>query len=236
MIIPVFLILLTLFLFPVAAAAQDSSPGIPEQCLLKPVYGHCKANMEIHSFNTTSGRCEITYGCPEFTPFQTKNECQNTCEKRIVITQSEYALLETLLKTYDISPWWHIEKKTIAKQLDEKTIAFLGTPGMPGESGISLDEAMTRDFNDKNKHSYTLSPEFTAGKNTVVFKSSRGIRTIAVSRPALNADGTQAIIFLQDNYRYPPEVFMQEGFFLLFERSGDTWKIRKQIKTSLTYS
>lgn len=235
--IPVILLLMVLFLAPTTApAAESGEPGISERCLQKPVYGHCKANMEIHSFNSTSGTCEVSYGCPEFTPFQTKQECRSACERQNIVAQHEYAVLEALLKAYDSSPWWHIEEKTLAEQLDRNTAAFLEAPGLPGEAGITLDEAMIRDFNQKNRISFVLAHEFTAGKKTVMFKSSHGIRTIAVSRPGFNADRTRAIVFLRDDFRHPPEVFMQEGFFMLLERTGNTWTLTKRIKTSLKHS
>lgn len=237
MMIPVVLMLMSFFLSPSPVAAQQSdAPRLSDQCLLKPEYGHCKAHMEVHFFNTRTGRCEVSYGCPEFTPFQTKQECVAACEQGFTITQNEYAVLEALLKEYDSSPWWHIGGKTEAGQLDERTVAFLNAPDMDGKPGMSLEMSMIRDFNDKNRRSYALSGEFTAGKNPVVFRSSKGIRTITVSRVGFNEEQTRALVFLSDDFRNAPEVLIQEGFFILLERDKDTWKISKQVKTRFKHS
>lgn len=233
MLIPVFLILISLLLSPVAVVAQGiNGSGISDPCSRKPEFDTCKANLEIHFYNASTGRCEVSYGCPKVTPFQSGRECSAVCEQKAAIAQDEYTVLEALLKEYDSSPWWHIGEKTGARQLDDKTIAFLNAP----DRGMSLDASIIRDFNDKNRQSHGLSREFITGKNTVVFRSSDGIRIITISRVGFNADKTQALVFLRDDFRHAPEVFMMEGFFMLLERSGDSWKIVKRVKSVLKHS
>jgi len=233
MLIPVFLMLMSLLLSPAAVDAQEVNvAGTSDPCSLKPELDTCKANREIHFYNARTDRCEVSYGCPKVMPFQSGQDCSAACEQKAGIAQDEYMVLEALLKQYDSSPWWHIGKKTAARQLDEKTIASLNSP----DQGMSLDASIIRDFNDKNRRSHALAGEFTAGKNPVMFRSSKGIRTITVSRVGFNADKTRALVFLSDDFRNDPEVFSMEGFFMLLERAGDSWNIAKRVKTVLKHS
>ena len=59
-----------------------NEPQLPESCYLEPDGGPCFGYMPMYYYNLVSGQCEmfIYGGCAGVVPFQSLEECQNTCE------------------------------------------------------------------------------------------------------------------------------------------------------------
>lgn len=60
----------------------QASEKLPEQCYLKPESGRCRAAIERYWFDPQSGTCKafIWGGCGGTVPFETMQECQQTCD------------------------------------------------------------------------------------------------------------------------------------------------------------
>lgn len=247
MIVLIAALFISLFLSPAHASPPEQNDTVlDERCRLKPEPEPCKAFFQMYYYNPEAGRCVFFGGCSGVVPFQKLEECRAACEtpssknrtslSTAEIGKEEYAVLETVLKEHVRIPGWYVKEATIKMQLSEKTVAFLNRPHMPGEEGMRLDPSMVRDFNDKNREVHALSQDFIAEKNAVMYRSSGRIRTLSLSRAAFDAEQKRAVVFLRDSDRLPPEVFMQSDYFILLERSGDTWTVIKKIQTSMKYS
>jgi hypothetical protein len=148
----------------------------------------------------------------------------------------EYAVLDTALTAHDPHQWWQIDSSTYPQQLSAATVQFLNNPGMPDVPGLALDDVMVSDFNGKNSKSHRLSLKLIGAKNTNMYRSSGGTRTIKLSRPGFDIHGTRAVVFLRDTFISHPEAFTQEDFFMLLENSGDDWKVIRKIKAGFKHS
>ncbi|MCC1496930.1 BPTI/Kunitz domain-containing protein [Alcanivorax sp. 1008] len=64
------------------AGCQTSEERLPEQCQLKPESGRCRAAIERYWFDPQSGTCKafIWGGCDGTVPFETMQDCQQTCD------------------------------------------------------------------------------------------------------------------------------------------------------------
>ena len=240
-------LVISLFASSVPAASPDPQTAQPpDPCLLKPEPEPCKAYFQMYYYNPDKGKCVFFGGCSSVVPFRKLEECRAACESGsskegsgqavAEISRREYDVLEAVLKEHAPIPGWHVHAKTITTQLSGETVAFLARTDMPGEEGMKLDEFIVRDFNTKNRATYPLSPDFTVMKNATMFRSSGGPAIISLSRAGFDAEQKRAIVFLRDSYRVPPEVFIENEFFVLLERTGDSWKVIKKIQSSLKHS
>lgn len=154
------------------------------------------------------------------------------------LDSSEYAVFEVVLKNHLSSHGWQISEKTVVEQLSDSTVAFLKKPRAPKDKGMRIDDSMVRDFNQKNKKSYALSEQFIGEKNAYMFRKSEaaGTETIALSRVGFDAGHRLAIVFLRDKYVQRFKAFTQEDFFILLERSDNSWEIRNKITVNLKHS
>jgi hypothetical protein len=200
----------------------------------------------MYYYSPDKGKCVFFGGCSAIVPFTKLEECKAACESNPAkekagqsvaeISRREYDVLEAVLKEHAPIPGWHVNEKTIPTQLSGRTVAFLARTNMPGEEGMKLDEFIVRDFNTKNRATFPLSQEFTVMKNATMFRSSGGPAIISLSRAGFDAEQRRAVVFLRDSYRLPPEVFIEKEFFILLERTGDSWKVIKKIQSSLKHS
>jgi len=151
------------------------------------------------------------------------------------IGDDELAVLAAVLKDRAPDRPAGFAEKTVAEQLDDRTVAFLRAPGELKQSGMHLDDAIIRDFNDKNAQPHEL-PRNLVAQAIGAFGNADAHRTLAVSRAGLDVKHTRAVVFLRDTYVHPPEVFIEEEFFLMLERSGDSWNVIKKITAGLKHS
>ena len=63
------------------SGCQAGQEKLPEQCSLKPESGRCRAAIERFWFDPQSGTCKafIWGGCGGTVPFETMQDCQQTC-------------------------------------------------------------------------------------------------------------------------------------------------------------
>lgn len=63
------------------SGCQASEERLPEQCFLKPESGRCRAAIERYWFDPQSATCKafIWGGCGGTVPFETMQDCQQTC-------------------------------------------------------------------------------------------------------------------------------------------------------------
>lgn len=63
------------------SGCQSSGEKLPAACQLKPESGHCRAAFERYWFDPQSGTCQafIWGGCQGVVPFETLQDCQQTC-------------------------------------------------------------------------------------------------------------------------------------------------------------
>lgn len=64
-----------------ACQSASSSASLPEACTLKPESGKCRAAHTRYWFDADSGSCRafIWGGCEGVVPFETLQQCQQTC-------------------------------------------------------------------------------------------------------------------------------------------------------------
>lgn len=67
-----------------SSLASATGVVLPEKCRLVPEKGPCKAMIESAYFNQQQGKCISYYydGCGPVKPFESLEECQQTCEQR----------------------------------------------------------------------------------------------------------------------------------------------------------
>ena len=70
-----------LLLFPLLLAGCTSAPALPPACQLKPESGQCRAAHQRYWFDADNGQCRafIWGGCGGVVPFDTLEDCQQTC-------------------------------------------------------------------------------------------------------------------------------------------------------------
>ncbi|MRR33543.1 hypothetical protein EG829_02445 [bacterium] len=151
------------------------------------------------------------------------------------IGDDELAVLAAVLKERASARPSGFAEKTVTEQLDDRTVAFLRAPGELKQSGMPLDDVIIRDFNDKNARPHAL-PRNLVAQAAGAFGNADAHRTLAVSRAGFDVKRARAVVFLRDTYVHPPEVFIQEEFFLMLERSGDSWNVIKKITAGLKHS
>ncbi len=63
------------------SACQSASSSLPPACTLKPESGKCRAAHTRYWFDADSGSCRafIWGGCEGVVPFETLEQCQQTC-------------------------------------------------------------------------------------------------------------------------------------------------------------
>ena len=76
-------IMMILFFGTLLSACQSasSSANLPEPCTLKPESGKCRAAHTRYWFDADNGSCRafIWGGCDGVVPFETLEQCQQTC-------------------------------------------------------------------------------------------------------------------------------------------------------------
>lgn len=74
-------IMMILLVGTLLSACQSANSSLPPACTLKPESGKCRAAHTRYWFDADSGSCRafIWGGCEGVVPFETLEECQQTC-------------------------------------------------------------------------------------------------------------------------------------------------------------